>query len=91
MSFVVKIFPKDRSNPTRSAGLSLFRERRVMSALLEVFWEQSWEVIKKDGVCVCVFTREWKGVWRDGVLRIWQSGLGKSMQLSHRTRTHSSD
>jgi len=40
---------------------------------------------------MCVFTREWKGVWRDWVLRIWQSGLGKSMQLSHRTRTHSSD
>lgn len=25
-----------------------------MSALLEMFWEQLWKVIKKDGVCVCV-------------------------------------
>lgn len=62
-----------------------------MSALLEMFWEQLWKVIKKDGVCVSVFTREWKSVRRDGVLRIWWSGLGKSMQLSHRTHTHSSD
>jgi len=62
VSFVVRIIPKDRSDPTRSTGLSLFRER---SALLEVGTVVG---IAKERWCVdvCLYT------WVEGCLE----GLG---------------